>query len=115
MIEHAILELVARFIAWTALLFALYVVIMRLKRKRDRGELRLTDWVVGVVVVPIGILADAFYNLTWASLFFFDPPREWLLTARLQRYRRTQPHRWRGRFAAWFCRVVLNPRDPGHC
>ncbi len=108
-------ELVGWGVGLLAVLFLLYVVIMRLKRRRDRGDLSARHYVLAAAVLPFGIGLDAFWNVVFGTIFFVDPPREWLLTARLQRYKREQPKAWRGRFAAWFCARVLNPHDPEHC
>lgn len=108
-------DLVGWAVGTLAALFILYVIVMRLARKRDRGELKRTDKVVGAIVVPAGIFLDAAWNLTFATLVFWDFPQEWLLTARLKRYRRDEPLSWRGKIAAFVCGKWLNPHDPGHC
>lgn len=76
---------------------------------------KLPWWVKAVVIawgVP-GLLFDWLINRTWAWFRFRDPPRERLLTQRLQRYRRLSDDdpRLHRAIRGW---SWLNLFDPGH-
>ncbi len=112
------MSLVVNFLYATLVLFVFYVITMRIKRWLEHtsgDEKRLIEILCAPIVI-VAVLMDAFYNLTWATLFFLDLPQEWMLTARLKRYT-AGPDDWRHKVAVWFCSTVLNPFDPSgqHC
>ena len=96
-------------------LFAVYILVMGIHRahlsKRLSGPVL---WLCAPLVV-LGYAMDCLFNLTIASLVFLERPREWLLTARLQRHMLGTG--WRSRLAAWVCDSLLDPFDPdgNHC
>lgn len=110
--------MIAWFLMSTIVLLVLYILIMRIKRLRDLGELSRGARIAAYPVVIIGVVLDALYHYTWASLLFLDLPArgEHLLTARLKRYVATDDG-WRCALATWMCARLLNPFDPSgrHC
>ena len=68
-------------------LYAIYVKVMDLKRRRDElhGRRRAGAW----LYVGYGYARDVWFNLTTASKIFNDRARELTLTARFKRYRKT--------------------------
>lgn len=66
------------------------------------------------VVLPFGLAYDFAMQVTVFSLLFLDPPREWLVTQRLIRYKRVGSG-WRARLATWICESLLDPHDPSGC
>lgn len=64
------------------------------------------------VLLPKGLVADFMLNIV-ISLPLLDPPREWLVTGRLQRYV-DGPDGWRRRFALAVDADKLEPYDNGH-
>ncbi|WP_018865132.1 hypothetical protein [Thioalkalivibrio sp. ARh3] len=97
--------------------FYLYAEAMRLKRRRDRGELSLWHYPWAFVVLGIGLPFDAALNLV-AGLYWREIPRwrsgEILLTDRLQRWVDDEYHPARQEWARDVC-AVLNIHDKGHC
>ena len=102
-------------LAYAYLLFAVYILVTGIHRAKLSGRLSgPVLWLCAPMVV-IGYVMDCLFNLTLASLVFWERPREWLLTARLQRY--ITGTGWRARLAAWVCNSLLDPFDPNgnHC
>lgn len=64
--------------------------------------------VVGLAFLTGFILADILYNLTIGSFLFWEWPREWLFTSRIQRLHDADVSATQ-RFI-----VVLNTLEPGH-
>lgn len=117
--------------------FIAYLLLMRLKHRRERnGGLEWYHWLWGAPLLVYGIILDAALNVVVGLLGgevpqLHDPGtrwlrREWLLTARLDRWARcnpgpramgrfrSQPWRHHQAFARFACRQ-LNRIDPGHC
>lgn len=88
-----------------------YLAIMSLYRARKAGTLTRAATYLGYPIFLVGWLLDFLGNVTFASIMFTDVPREWLITARLQRYA-DGPDSWRRRLALWFSRNLLDPFDP---
>jgi hypothetical protein len=97
--------------------WALYLAAMNLKA--HLATMGPVAKVHGYALVAVAITFDAFVNLAICTLLFADRPREWLLTARLKRYRRGEQYAgtWRARLAEWICSRLLDQFDPRgeHC
>lgn len=90
-----------------------FLAIFHLKKVEAAQGLRPVSRVVGYwLVLPSGLLHDFLLNLA-VSLPLLDPPRETLLTGRLQRYV-DGPDGWRRRFALALDADKLEPYDSGH-
>lgn len=94
------------YLCWT-----LYLAIMALKRARDSGTLPKVAYYLGLPLLWLGLLVDFICNVLVTLLPFLDLPREFLVTARLQRYV-DGPDGWRKRLALWFALNLLDPFDP---
>lgn len=69
----------------------------------------LPRWLVVAIAFLTGfVLADVIYNLTVGSFLFWERPKEWLFTSRLQRLHDADVSATQ-RFV-----VVLNSLEPGH-
>jgi hypothetical protein len=97
-------------VTWT-----LYVAVMQLKKHFKAMHIVAKAFAVPVVV--LGVAFDFVLNVTVGSVIFLDPPREWLLTARLKRYHGNAASGWRGKTAEWICTNLLDQFDPDgdHC
>jgi hypothetical protein len=93
-----------------------YVLVMGLYRAYLDKRLGRFARVLGAPVVAFGALMDVIANCTLAWLLFLEPPREWLVTTRLQRYMAAGAS-WRRDVAYVVCSKLLDPFDPSgrHC
>ena len=97
------------------LLWALYVMVMGVYRAHLDKRLGPVTKVLALPWVALGFAVDVVVNLTFASILFLEPPRELLVTKRLQRHQRAATSDWRSRLAAWICDHLLDVFDPtGH-
>lgn len=104
-------------IAYLWAFWCAYVLVMGIYRAHLSGRLDGLNRVLGLPVVAVGYLMDVLTNVLIAPIVFCDPPREWLVTSRLIRYRDSCPGTWRGQLAAAICDNLLDPFDPtgDHC
>lgn len=103
-------------ILWLYVFYIFYLAIMSLYRAKLDKTITRTSLVIGYPILAVGALIDLAMNVTLFSLIFFELPKEWLLTARLQRYMKTR-NGWRYRWANSLCKRLLNFADPSgrHC
>jgi hypothetical protein len=96
--------------------WGMYVLVMGIYRAHLSHRLKGLVLVLSLPFVAIGFLMDVFANLTIASLVFLEPPREWLVTSRLQRYI-AHGTGWRFWLAKYICDHLLDVFDPSgdHC
>jgi hypothetical protein len=89
---------------------------MSLYRAKMNKTITRTSLIIGYPILAVGAFIDLFMNVTLFSLVFFELPKEWLLTKRMQRYIKTGTG-WRFKVADWICRNLLNIFDPSgrHC
>lgn len=91
-----------------------YLACMHVDRQRHVMTLSpVAMFVAKWVLLPIGQLHNILNNLLPMTLIFgFDPPKEWVTTERMNRYRATTyPNGWRKTLALTICAVLLNPFD----
>ena len=85
------------------------------------------------LIIGIGAIGDAIFNIIFGSVLFLELPREWLLTQRLNRILKSDKeyvpehsvrnktgagyfkYTRRYKIAEFICKYFLNPFDPGHC
>ncbi len=96
--------------------WALYVLVMGLYRANLDGRLVGLNKLLGFPFLIIGAVVDVLANITIASIVFMEPPKEWLVTTRLQRYM-TYRRGYRKTLALYICDHILDPFDPrgNHC
>lgn len=95
----------------------LYVEAMRLKRIRDAGGVKLWHYPWAVVVLGVGLPVDFLLNVVVGAYWREAPKwgdKEWLLTARLDRWARAEDYPARRQFARRVCKL-LNKHDEDHC
>lgn len=101
--------------AWLTLpaLYILYIASVTVLEKK-RTLHKMVWWTLAPVIF-ITIAIDFIANVTIVSVLFWDIPREYLITKRLQRYK-LLPDGHRKQVAEWVCEHMLNPFDTdGHC
>lgn len=98
------------------ILWGLYVLVMGLYRAHLARKLTPLTYALGAPWLALGLAADVIVNLTVASVVFLEPPREWLVTDRLQRHIFGSAG-WRFELADWICNHLLDVFDPtgNHC
>ncbi len=98
-------------------LWAMYVMVMGIYRAHLDKRLTTVTTILAAPWVAIGYLVDALVNLTFASILFWEPPWELLVTGRLKRHIAAISGGWRHRLAMWICDRLLDPFDPtgNHC
>jgi len=96
--------------------WAMYVLVMGIYRAHLAKRLTAVTLCLSAPFIALGYLMDVIANLTVASLVFMEPPRELLVTARLQRYVASGKG-WRFTIADWICNHLLDVFDPSgnHC
>lgn len=110
----AVLRLPIFVLELTYLTWAFYLLAMSLIQARNAGKLTRSALVLGYPLVVVGALLDFLLNMV-SSVVFLDPPREFLLTIRCNRYIDTYTD-WRRTVALWLCRNLLDPFEiGGHC
>lgn len=100
--------------------WGMYLAAMNLIREKE--GLRWETKVFAYPLVIVGILMDFLLNVTVCTLLFLEVPKEWLVTARLQRHLYTMKDvnsavTWRQKIALWVCSHLLDPFDARgfHC
>lgn len=81
-----------------------YVALTHAKAKVDAGEPLGAFW--GAVIYPslaAFMVLDAAVNVTVFTVVFWERPREWTVTGRMQRLA-DEGTGWRRKFAVWFSR-----------
>lgn len=99
------------------LFWCAYVLVMGLYRAHLARRMSRVTYVLAAPALLVGVLMDVLANIVIASVVFLEPPREWLVTQRLQRHITQDMGTWRGYLAAWVCTHLLDVFDPSgdHC
>ncbi len=102
------------YLMWTLVLmyvtWILYGWAMHLKKVKD--NLHPAVKVLAAPGIIFAYACDVALNVM-VTPYFGDIPREWLLTDRLQRYRKAGGRKaWKAHI---ICTYLLNPLDPDHC
>lgn len=87
-----------------------YIKAMVIYRRKKSDTLKWYHYVVGIPIAIVFLPLDVLVNAIVGTVIFLEFPREWLLTARLDRHAR-QGHK----FAKFVCKYLLNPFDEDHC
>lgn len=94
-------------------LWIFFLAVMNLARIRNADQLTTTVKVLGIPVLAVGYVIDAFVNVFVMTILFLELPQETTVTSRLKRHV-SEGVGWRYRIAAWFI-PILDPADPsGH-
>lgn len=108
-------------LALHVLTYWLFLAVMRLQEMRNAGHLTFMPhparWVLAYFTLIVGLLSDTLLNWLWFSFAGFQPPREFLSTARLNDwYRAPEDGRliteWRRSLASGYGDEFLNDADP---
>lgn len=93
-----------------------YILVMGLYRANLDNRLNKFTFILALPALAAGYVMDIITNIFIASFIFLEPPKELLVTARLQRYIKG-PVTWRRDRALWICTNLLDYFDPSgkHC
>lgn len=96
--------------------WGMYVLVMGLYRAHLDKRLTKVTYCLAAPWLFVGVTVDVLANLIIAPVVFLDPPREWLVTARLKRYIK-QGVGYRANLANAICNHLLDVFDPkgNHC
>ena len=96
--------------------YVFYVFTMGVYRVQLAGKLTGLSKVLLMPFVVVAVLMDVMCQMTVATIVFAELPKEWLVTARLQRYIAGSDG-WRKTAAMYVCNNLLDPFDPNgkHC
>ena len=103
MVENPIKGFILLFVEY-ALIFSMY----------HQKKLR---WLAKIAAIPF-VIQDAVVNIFVLTPLFLEWPKEWLVTARLHRWKINTPVGKRQKIRGWFAWKVcdqLNKYDPNHC
>ncbi len=97
----------------------LFVAIMGFRAAKLAGKLSKPVFVLALPALGVGVLLDFLLQVV-STPIWLDPPRELLLTLRLDRYlsisNPTGLNAYRQRVAKWVCANMLDPFEvSGHC
>jgi hypothetical protein len=99
-------------LAFTLIVWVLYLAIMSLRLVRDQGRLPKAVEPYAKVIILAGLALDCIYNLTVGTIIFMDLPQELLLTDRLERYKYgSDKSNWRYAEACEWGDTFLDPYD----
>jgi hypothetical protein len=104
--------------AYVALFFGLFVLVMGVYRAHLTKRLKWWHWVLLWWAVLIGYVVDVLSNVFIATFVFWDPPKEWLVTDRLIRYKNDpKATTYQYTVAVFVCDELLDIFDPTgeHC
>lgn len=88
-------------------LWLCYIVVMRLRDKKEDGAFRVLDYVLGYPTLAIGYVVDFAVNTVIGTILYLEIPQEMTLSSRSLRHARarifypTGLDRWRGALARW--------------
>ena len=113
------MEIAAFYIGLIYATWLFFLAIMSLLSARNNGKLTKASEVMATPILIVGWLLDFSLNVV-STIPFLDPPQEWLLTIRCDRYlsiaNPSGLNRYRQRVARALCQNLLDPfQSGGHC
>jgi hypothetical protein len=97
--------------------WALFVLVMGLYRAHLAKKLTGIRFVLAFPWLILGYAFDIVSNIFIATVFFWEWPREWLVTTRLTRWKYTEKDTRQKRMSIYICENLLDEFDPtgSHC
>lgn len=86
-----------------------YIASMGMIRAYAEKKLNGVLWALCLPGIAIAWVVDVLHNLTLFSLFFWEIPKEFTVTARMKRH--VTQKSWRGNLSRWAGLTLLNPFD----
>ena len=95
----------------------LYLGACALYRAKKEKVLSKSALVISLPIILSVVIIDFLMNYSLFTLFFWELPKEALVTDRLTRHIKEINPSWRKTLATWICNNLLNPFDPSgtHC
>ena len=92
-----------------------YLAFMDIKRNQTIYKAKMgIAWYGLYPIFIFALFMDVLFNWTVGTVYFREPPREFLFTARCQRHLNGTDVKQYDR-AQYVCDNLLNPADSGHC
>lgn len=95
-----------------AVIWLMYVSVMKLQALRDAGKLSPMQLKIGMIYVDFCLLGDVLANWFFTPFVFGEIAQEYTISQRLQRWVNS-PNCRSHRMAMWFSRTLLNPYSVG--
>lgn len=105
LLYYGVFTVVSLYALWVG-----FIAIMHLKKVNEAKLLKGITYSLAVPLLLFGLVLDTVVNWTIMSVILLEFPREFLVTQRLKRYYKDRT--WRGKFARWFSRTLLDLFDP---
>jgi cytochrome bd-type quinol oxidase subunit 2 len=83
------------------ILFVTYVMIMNVKRSRDRKRLTRLAYVMSWPVLVVGIVSDVLLNQLYFSVVCWDFKHFGTVTSRMKGYKYREGTAWQKKVSAW--------------
>lgn len=108
--------LIATFILWFMFVNVMFVKNTLLEKYQDGWQRKLI-YIIGGPFFVVGYLYDVIFNITYGTLMFLQLPKADALTlsTRMKNLIKNEPDSWRGKFAIFICKYLVEPWDPNHC
>ena len=113
----AFLSLLFGLLVYLWIFWGLFVLVMGLYRAHLNKKLTGIRFALAFPWIIVGYSVDIFSNVVIAPLFFFELPKELLVTGRLTRWKYTEKDTRQKRMAIYVCENLLDVFDPTgiHC
>jgi len=114
-----LLEIIGLYLALAYIAWFTFLAVMAVRAARQSGKLTRTSEVLALPIVGFGLLLDFVLNVV-STIPFLDLPKEWLLTARCDRYlsiaKPSGLDKYRQIVARALCENLLDPfQSNGYC
>lgn len=110
LIAHPIIGAILKSLFAVEMLWIFYLAVMNLKGARAAGRLGLTAKLFGYPILFSGLALNFAVNVTIMTVLFFDIPRDFLFSGRVERY--ISRSGYRGALARFFADSFLDDFDP---
>jgi hypothetical protein len=114
----SIVGIVPLYIA-SATFFVGYVASVNIYQQHLNGTLPMAGYVLGAPFLALFLLMDVFFQYTVFSVAYMEwpPKKEYTVTARLKRWKQTDPTSLHGRWSTNLCKLLnlFTPPNSPHC
>lgn len=105
-------------LAYLLAFFYVYILVMGIYRAYLKKQLSIFLLILCTPAVMVGVIIDVLANIFIATIVFRKPPKQWLVTTRLQQIQNNPlEHIHNKALAKYLCNNMLDIFDPNgdHC